>query len=532
MLYRVIIVDDESYIADSTAMFLKSETQWEMEIEVFYSAKEALSHINNQRTDVLIADIRMPEMSGLQLMEEVRKNWPMCHIILLTAYAQFDYVYTAIQQSSVDYVLKHDGYQALRAAIERAIHQLNTNKMQQDILETANSRAKAALPWLQREFFLDLMHGVRYDDNGISRAQEQLDLPIDMHRIAYPMMMFEHEATAQQSLFERTRHMNAIELTAREFMPDGARYASVQVDASRQIWLWQFPEDRSESQLEGMLEGIQSTVLCQLNSMISFAYSAHGLLWDQYEQMYNRLSAIISMQVMGGDKLWLICADSAQISGLERLDVTRAARWISAYRVDAPSAQLELDDLLARLRDAHSVHDIGYMHLYMQIAISLAQVMHEIGLSADEQAALMPHKLYDVHAHSTPDEAANYLKWLAGQLPQLRKENAQDTMRALVSHVKNYILKHYDEDVSLNVLADFVHVNASYLSRVFKQYTGENLLEYIRGVRLNKACELLHQPGLRISEISEKLGFQTPAYFSFYFKKNMGMTPREYRDRQ
>lgn len=85
----------------------------------------------------------------------------------------------------------------------------------------------------------------------------------------------------------------------------------------------------------------------------------------------------------------------------------------------------------------------------------------------------MPHKLYDAKAHNTPTEGADYLKWLSRRLIDLRRESAQDSMKALVSHVKGYILQHYDEDVSLNKLAGFVHVNASYLSRVSSKTPGK-----------------------------------------------------------
>lgn len=530
MVYRVVIVDDESYIADSTAILLESENEWEMEIQVFYSARQALKRIQGQKTDILIADIRMPEMDGLQLMDAVGRIWPMCQIILLTAHAQFDYVYQAIRQSSVDYVLKHDGYSALRAAVERAVARLNTSNLQQRLLMEAKAQAQAALPWLQREFFLELAHGVRYQAQDIARAREELNLPIDVEKPAYPLMLFIHQPAGSEALLERTQRMSAIALAAGSFLPQDARVATMQVDSRCLLWFWQFSEEISPAKLEGMLEGIQAMVQSQLDTVISFVYSAHGVDWTRYEQVFNRLSALMTMRVMGGEKMWLLCADLEPLLGGEHQRVARAARWISAYRADDPNAQEELEGLLDQLRSMDSVHDMAYMHLYLQIAMSLAQVIQEMGLSPSEQAGLMPHKLYDAKAHNTPPEAADYLRWLSRRLIDLRRESAQDSMKALVSHVKGYILQHYDEDVSLNKLAGFVHVNASYLSRVFKQNTGENLLEYIRRVRLDKAKELLEKPSLRIHEVSEMLGFQNPAYFSFYFKKNMGMTPREYRD--
>ena len=170
------------------------------------------------------------------------------------------------------------------------------------------------------------------------------------------------------------------------------------------------------------------------------------------------------------------------------------------------------------------------MQLYLQISLSLAQMLQRLDLTDEQRGELLSDRLYDAKSHATPAAAAAYLHWLSERLHELRRENSDDTIKAQIYHVQQYIREHYDEDVSLTRLAEHVHVNAAYLSRMFKQATGENLADTIRQVRLDKARELLSRPDLRIHEVSSRLGFQTPAYFSYFFRKNTGMTPREYRD--
>ena len=180
MIYRAVIVDDESYIADSTAVFLRSDCPWDMEIQVFYDPREALESIRSQKTDIVITDIRMPEVDGLEMLRQVSEFWPMCQVILLTAHAQFEYVYQAVGRPSADYVLKQDGYEALLAAVNRAVERINTTQVEQNILSTATERAQAALPWLQREFVLDLVHGAPYDGASLAATARQLAMEVDV----------------------------------------------------------------------------------------------------------------------------------------------------------------------------------------------------------------------------------------------------------------------------------------------------------------------------------------------------------------
>ncbi len=532
MIYRAVIVDDESYIADSTAVFLRSDCPWDMEIQVFYDPREALESIRSQKTDIVITDIRMPEVDGLEMLRQVSEFWPMCQVILLTAHAQFEYVYQAVGRPSADYVLKQDGYEALLAAVNRAVERINTTQVEQNILSTATERAQAALPWLQREFVLDLVHGAPYDGASLAATARQLAMEVDVEKPLWLLTVFLHDQSPNETLFERTQRSGALFLLAKEFLAEDAAAMSVQLDANRMLWLWQFGRERTRAQLEGVLEGVQTAALNQLGMSASFLYSEPCESWRQYPAAYNRMGALLSQQALGGARLWLLCAERAEPDEGDALkrQSARAIQWSSAYKIGDPAARGELAALLEQMSSMRSVHDRAYMQLYLQISLSLAQMLQRLDLTDEQRGELLSDRLYDAKSHATPAAAAAYLHWLSERLHELRRENSDDTIKAQIYQVQQYIREHYDEDVSLTRLAEHVHVNAAYLSRMFKQATGENLADTIRQVRLDKARELLSRPDLRIHEVSSRLGFQTPAYFSYFFRKNTGMTPREYRD--
>lgn len=531
MIYRICIVDDESYIADSTAIRLQGDCAYDAEISVFYSSRTALEAIRAVRIDILIADIRMPEMNGFELMEETLRLWPTCQVILLTAHAQFDYVYQVVRKTGVDYILKQDGYAALSSAVECALERINTKQMRDDQLAMARQQAQSALPWLEREFLMDLTHGAPYDSVTLQRTKRQLELEVDVERPAYLLMPVLHSAGTRETLIDRTERMNALVLLARDFLPEDMRMVSVQVDENRLLWLWQFEGEKTGTQMESILEGIQSSVANRLSRLVSFAYSPQSVVWSEYPAVYNALNALVSRQMMGSAELWIESTGNGQADDRQCvLPLNRIARWSRAYRIHDAEAGEELEQLLSALSACASVEDVTYMQLYLQIALPLAQVVQDVDLASGDYRDLRLQNLYDPRVHATPAEAAIWLQNVVGQLVTLRRENADSSIRAVISHVQEYIVQHLGEDISLTKLAEYVHVNASYLSRVFKQETGSNLKDYIWELRLNRACELLRRPDLRIHEVSAQLGFQTPSYFSFFFKKGTGMTPREFRD--
>ena len=98
----------------------------------------------------------------------------------------------------------------------------------------------------------------------------------------------------------------------------------------------------------------------------------------------------------------------------------------------------------------------------------------------------------------------------------------------MIEKVKDYINNHYMDNISLFDAANYVFLNASYLSRLFKQYTGENFRDYLINIRISKACELIGQHKYKIYEISEMCGYRNPKYFTHQFRQVTGLSPREY----
>ncbi len=132
------------------------------------------------------------------------------------------------------------------------------------------------------------------------------------------------------------------------------------------------------------------------------------------------------------------------------------------------------------------------------------------------------------------EEVVEALECAIRQLPperlSLRSIDDEENSLKMVQQAKEYIQNHFSGDLSLNVISRYVNMNPSYFSRMFKQKTGENLSSYIHKLRIEKAKDLIENSSMKISDIGEKLGFDSPGYFATYFKKATGCTPQGYRN--
>lgn len=150
-MYKLLIVDDEKVIADGLSeVFARFDV--ELETHKAYSAYEALEIMQRSRIDIVISDIRMPGMDGMQLMEHICRDWPHCKIIFLTGYDDFDYVYQAIQKPGVSYILKTEGYRKVKDMVREAVKQLDDELFMKDMIKQSQDNMQTLETLLQSDY--------------------------------------------------------------------------------------------------------------------------------------------------------------------------------------------------------------------------------------------------------------------------------------------------------------------------------------------------------------------------------------------
>jgi two-component system, response regulator YesN len=158
------------------------------------------------------------------------------------------------------------------------------------------------------------------------------------------------------------------------------------------------------------------------------------------------------------------------------------------------------------------------------------EYIHKRGLMQKVSEKVDLRLLMGVEKASSLQEAMGYFKVLAEALFELRSSESFLNVSRVFAFIKSYTEQNLDKELSLTRLADELHFNPSYLSRLFKHVTGKSVSEYIAEIKINKARELLSKSNMKINEIAGSLGFESSSYFTRFFKKYTDLGPQEYRD--
>ncbi|MBY0219058.1 helix-turn-helix domain-containing protein [Paenibacillus illinoisensis] len=551
-MQRMLIVDDEPVILDGLYAFFQKANFQDMEIIKAHSAFEAIEWLNSVKVDIVLSDICMPGMDGMELIEEIMDRWPRCKVLLLTGHNEFDYAHQAIRNPCVvDYLLKTEGMSLIRTAVERALAQISEENDFRYQNSWFRSKLPRALPQLQRQLMLDLMK--RTERHDVASLQEELDavqLPFRSGEGVIPVIIRVEEWNNYQTQADRSLIRYAVANVAEELLHDKSTVKAIDLDYQVIACLIQPAAEstanrgNAQEQWEqtlrfvyGTLESVQQSCADCLNLSVSIMVSEQAVAWMELNQAIAQLRlSIHEGPGLGMEKLLRVNVQpnmnvvpsplSQQAVVSLHLDqvkqhITAGDReWMTSFQKWSESSKEGLQDPFFRMK------------VYTEAGSILIELLHELGLyePAKEEMGLSRMLHYDIHT-PWPELVIFYQSAFEWMISKRSDTRLNDQSQILIS-IHQYIKHHLEDDLSLTRIAQEVSLNPSYLSRWYKRITGKGISEYIHDRRIERSKELLLGSSCKMHEISAKVGFSDQHYFYRFFKKATGCTPQEYRDQK
>ena len=402
MIFQILIVDDEPHVVDAIRGILEQEPEVDLEIHTAFRGQQALKLCQQYPISLLITDIRMPDMSGLELARQVRQLTPDCNVILLTAYSDFTYAYEGIQLHAGDYILKTEDKQIIRSRIFKILGTMEQELRHRSWLESAR------------------------ESNPISdRLCKKLLMP--------------QRSSQQEEAF-----------TLLGFRETGFPLLLIAAKTPSHIPI---QADILQKSLMRCLSG-RITHLCA--STIS----------------ENICSLVLSLDPKGHaiTGTWLMVT-MERIQALYTATTQAECAILYSYPID------NLDQLSGK-------YQIAARYLEAERFDACVKVISDV-----------------------------------------KKESPLVT----IHFVKRYVKEHLNQDLSLSQISVVTGYNPTYLSRLFKEQTGETLNRYISRKRMEYIAQLMRDPRISMQQIMDAAGFATRSYFNQFVKKETGLTPKQYR---
>ncbi|MCD9022700.1 response regulator [Cohnella silvisoli] len=545
-MYRLLIVDDEQDIVEGLFELFRSFDSFDLDVYKAFSGGEAVEWMRKTKIDIVLTDIRMPGLSGLQLMEVIRAHWPECQIIFLTGYNEFDYVYAAIKNTSVSYLLKMEGHEEIVNAVRNAIIKIIENRKIDDLISNANKQLNTALPIIQKEYFMELLSGNPIKFDQIDEHFEQLGIPLDPQSPVIMISCKVNHPSKDISLLNRVKWVQSIHMVFEKYLKRIVQSYYIEYEKLKIIWLAQPYKGSDQETVEtetilnsirGNLESVQEVCYESLGVSLSFVIDHKYSDWPSIPAKFQSISEALRYCTDKGIEMKLLT--SKEIISDTNNDISIVQELFRKQRQlenDLESGQEEafqtsVHPFLLYLRDQKTKDFRPAFEVYYSVSLVLSSYINRRDLANELELHIDLKKLTRADGHGTWTDAADYLVALAKLVFEAQNDEEEDRAKTVIHKVQKYIMNHLGEEISLSKLSEIVYLNPSYLSRLFKQITGENLFSYINNRRLDKAKELLGDHQYKIHEIAAMVGFSTAPYFTRFFKKLMAISPQEYRDK-
>ncbi|RED63057.1 response regulator transcription factor [Cohnella lupini] len=532
-MVRILVVDDEIYA-------LKGITQgidWsDLPIQAMMEAEDvaqAMRILEEHPVDLVISDIEMPGLNGLELLRWTRDHRPHALTIFLTGHARFDYAQEALHNGCFDYVLKPVDHDALKTIVKRAIAEIDMRKEQQGFEETLEVNRRQwndQLPILVERFWQELLAGrVLLSTERLKRQLEYYDIPLGADSLVLPVLLSIEQWDIQLDSRDESIMEYALRKAAAETILAEWPGTVLQDRNEINFALLYLNEDdvidraallkRCDDYVRACHQYFHCRVSCYVGEPSSIGELSGSLERLQQLERSNVsvtqtvLDVLTSVQGTAGSKGiqlpsfmdWGVLLDNG---GYEELG-SRIEETLKAWQFESPG------------REALELFQYGILHMLYQSAYRKGFSIYDV---------FTVNELTDAQA---PRSSPQLMAW-AGKavlkMGQALAERQRDAS-AVIAKVQSYILENLQTELTRDGIANSVYRNPAYLSRLFRKETGISLSDYITQLRIDHAKRYLIDTNDKVSNIAEGVGYIHFSYFAKLFKKVTGLSPQEYRKR-
>ena len=533
-MYSVFAVDDEPIVLEG----IRSKIDWEGSSFTFAGeatdGEIALSMIHELKPDILITDIKMPFMDGLQLAEAIKRTQPWIKIIILSGHDEFDYAKKAISIGIEEYLLKPFTPEELLASLKKAALEIDKERKQLSDISKLKEELKSSTTLIKKEFLNNLVHGAA-DTNTVMQKCAELGISLISRYYKVLISRIESRSGNTQNQQEACSLLNSYSEAINQAVSffhhsnllvcifKGSTQAELDDNAFRAAeTIGHIVTKNADC---SVLTAIGKTV--EHLSQLKISYEdAKQILEIENKDSQNRIISSDDLDEPAGTS-----ADSSTTSSSAQLDLKENDPLVDRLKYAGKNdISAIIEESMTLIRSNQKQFSVFASYLLVDLIFAVSKLVEKLGGDIKELYPEILQRSFIDEGIKNESDFRNKVSQVLTFALEYRDSKITGKYGDVILKAKRFIEENYaDQNTTLSSVAQAVCLSPNHFSTIFSQECKTTFIEYLTNVRIENAKRLMRETDMKGYDIAYECGFSDPHYFSYIFKKNTGLSPREYK---
>ncbi|ACL76330.1 response regulator [Ruminiclostridium cellulolyticum] len=540
-MFRLLVVEDEEMIRNKIIY----NTNWKEHgvIEVFQASNglEAIDIVRNNNIDIVITDIQMPEMNGIELIREIRSLNRGIKCIIITAYAEFEYAKESVKLNVNDYILKPFKSKDLLYIVKKLLEEIVRERNERVEVENLRRQLRENKKALREKLLNDLLSNSYIGDvDDDLNYLELLELKNREYFIAVIninnfMELIKEEDEEQKYIVNLsfynlvTKFLSSLATDSSNTLDTKLVYSVINYKIDQIVIAVYNDIDKFIPAFEDLIKaGRRELGFCMTTGIgnkyknltdmhISYKEACSAALLDR---VYGRGNVYIFNDLNFGNKVYS-----------KQLHILGDTKLYDDLKIGAfPEIKKDIENVITQIKSSKLELDAINTIIYNIILLS-CKTINELGYDVFEIMGEDFNLHFDVKEINNLVQLEEWLLSFFYKVNEYINRKRSNRNEKLLSKVKDYVDRNYSENITLTSISKDFGISSGYLSVLFNDYIGQNFIDYLTNLRIQNAKNLLKSTDLKIYEIADRVGYRDAYYFSTAFKKSVGINPTDYREK-
>jgi two-component system response regulator YesN len=529
-MWKILIIDDDFQVLEGMKKSIDwagLDAEWAGEA---MDGQEGLEKIRDIQPDIVITDIYMPIMNGLEMIEQLRVENFTGEMIILSGYSDFQYARQALRLQVSDYLTKPLTMEELRVVLERTIKELEAKELKKLEQEEVKRRLMKYEPFVQKEWLKAVVTGT------IDQTMMNENIPlseyntwIQRYHLVMGIELVRTDRISNLSLMDWNLFRFALANIIREILAKNwpeSEFIELHSHHAAIIFHIEQLTSKEEALSRVRLIGVRITecIFTYLHLVLRIGVGDVKSLQELSDSTEEAFLDLLQQTIVPVQTEKLLVPEEKEIS-IRPIKFYQELAEAITYSKEETINHI-IDEYMVQLQQMPSILPAYLQYLCTELWTIFAYTLYNVGIVLEE---LFPDRAWsqEIERINTPEDLQYWLKDKTHVITSSRGWSENSRHKEAIDFMIDYVHNHYAEEITLESLSKLLYLSRNYLNQIFKKATGETFTNYLIRVRMEKAKALLIEGKFMIYEIADKVGYKTAPYFSSIFKKYNGINPSE-----